>query len=1121
MKKLWVSGEISCCTAKISEAFLLEQERLGRVALPTVNYLLKSLPIIWTLFYFFSSLVNVFPLVRVVLAFPSLFLFPGAMLLLLLRKNVVIKDLKIIVEAFFASLLLLVISTAVMIAFGVNLTPFYYSLIALINASLLSLILLINHVSIRFSRSNHFLLFAAFIAFVLLALYFGGLPRLFTHDEATYISNARFLVVDGTSLPMGVPPFADLLTALLRGRPVWIYTLASFLGSTGLAAQHAGLVGIPFLLMTALTSSLLVKKKLLRLSVFIVVLMNPLLFLFSALTLNDLVIAFFITFSVVFFVKSFSKTNDKILINNTNLLYSLLGIVTLMFIKPNFFIVFAMWVTLFFIAIRYKLYKQGKHAILTITVLLLPLIYELCIDIPHKISIFYLQNNELTQLFGRFLFESPLERFLSMFVGLPWAPEPALFTHSYADYMQYLNIFLAPESLSILISATVMALPVLMLWKGMRQNFQRNLLVSLSVISLIIGFLQFLTFNIVDHRYFLWIFPLWTPLALGIIYKIVKNCSFEKFVPIYLSMFIILAINLEAATELGKVYVGFSLPSVRTSSLLLLQLLFFSIVLSLLILKKRQKITIAFPKFSLFKKVNLKKLVFSLVIFSIFVSQIYFTTWAISESSFFRDSGFTEMSQSLDEGAGRDGIVFANNFMSLVPYVSDERFKNSMILSPPATESQFRTLFKVSPNGTQLLISDDSATTFREYGNNYIKKYKDYNLMVATDNSIKANPDIINRPIFYLNGNDNFIEMPHHLDLAPDNITVMLWVKKTNGEFGLLRKGTAGSAYYTNYEIFYREDKIEVRFGIGGEQYACFRIGDPKLNEWTHIAFVFEDKKEFRSYQDGLETANASTIFSYYKDDSPLTIGTLFWGYEYRHFLEGAVANIQIYNRTLSAEEIDYNYKHSMNPITKGLTLWLPLDKNNGTIIHDASGNMNHGIIHGNPSWVIDNPSCYMDKIREIQLPINASAELFKIIKNIEGHYSTVDVKSAEVYFSRPSGQDTVTIDLSMDSPEAKNVTILIGTNLCTNVYNVPLSSGENSVSFQFEKDPSDTAQFVLLAQPKVIIIEDGRVVYTSVLSVWEPQLMNVAIIVVAMSILMLYSFAKIKETQCKPDKGC
>lgn len=1040
------------------------------------------------------------------------------MLLLLFSKNL-FNILKLIVEAFFVSLLFVVIFTALMITFGVHLSPFVYSLIALINAALLSLIGLTEKVKFRVSSSDAFLIFTAFIMLVILILHFGGLPRLFTHDETTYISNARHLILDGTSRLMGVPPFANSLTALLRGRPLWIYTIVSFLGSTGLPAHQAGLVGIPFLLLTALTSSLLVSKKWLRLSVFLVVLMNPFLLLFSALTLNDLVVAFFTTFSVVFFVKSFSKKNDKISIDNRNLLCSLLGVLTLTFIKPNFLIVLAMWMTLLFLTIRYKLYKQGRHGILTMMVLLLPLLYELCIDIPHKISIFYLKSNELIQLFGRFLFTSPLEQFLSMFVGLPWNPEPAPFTHTYPDYMRYLQVFLAPESLPLIISATIITLPVLMLWKDMRKNFQRNLLVSLILISLSIGYLQFLTVSIADYRYFLWAFPLWTPLALGIIHEIVKNRFFEKLVPIHLSMVTILGINLEAAAEATKVYVGFSLPSVRTIDLLLIQLLLFSFIFSLLILKKQHRVNMAIRKLSVFKTINLTKLVFCLLIFSTFVSQIYFGRWVMAESALFRDSGFVEMTQSLDEETRKNEIVFANNFMRLMPYLSDELFKNGVVLSPPATEDQFRTLFKVSPNGTLVLISDDPTTTFREYGNRYIKMYKNCGLMVATDTSIScAQSEMINRPFLHLNGRDNWIEISHDSDLTSDNLTVLLWVKKTGGHFGLLRKGTIGSAYYTNYEMFYHEDRIEVRFGISGEQYRSFKIGNPKLNGWTHIAFVFEDEKEFRAYQDGLETVKTPVNFSYYKDDSFLTIGTIFWGYEFKHFLEGAVAHIQIYNRTLSAEEINWNYKHPTNPVKEELILWLPLDEGDGTGVHDVSGIEHRGTIHGDTMWVIDDTSYYAVKIRETPLPVGTSVGLFRIVNNVEDQYGAIEVKGAEVYYSRPSGKDTVTMDISIDSQETKNVTILIGTNLCTDVYTIPLSYGQNNVKFQFEKDPSDPTQYVLLAQPRVIVIEDEHLVYNSLLSIWEPRLLNYAILAVAISIVVLYLFTRINEETLNTD---
>jgi len=72
------------------------------------------------LIYFILSLTTALPLLRVIVAFPSLFVLPGMMLLVVMRGGA--RDVvRLVVEGFFTSTLISVILTSLMLMFGLSL----------------------------------------------------------------------------------------------------------------------------------------------------------------------------------------------------------------------------------------------------------------------------------------------------------------------------------------------------------------------------------------------------------------------------------------------------------------------------------------------------------------------------------------------------------------------------------------------------------------------------------------------------------------------------------------------------------------------------------------------------------------------------------------------------------------------------------------------------------------------------------------------------------------------------------------------------------------------------------------------------------------------------------------
>jgi len=165
----------------------------------------------------------------------------------------------------------------------------------------------------------------------------------------------------------------------------------------------------------------------------------------------------------------------------------------------------------------------------------------------------------------------------------------------------------------------------------------------------------------------------------------------------------------------------------------------------------------------------------------------------------------------------------------------------------------------------------------------------------------------------------------------------------------------------------------------------CFQISDgtiytvsksgaktTNINKWTHDAGTY-DGDTMKLYINGVLGSQYTVSNVNFGNNIRTYIGRM--TYRYREFY-GFIAEVLIYSRALSAEEVAWNYRYPWNPIRNGLVLYLTahpsyvkdIDGDGVFEWLDLSGFGNHGKIYGATLVeVIKSPSRILSPSRVIK----------------------------------------------------------------------------------------------------------------------------------------------------------
>ena len=189
-------------------------------------------------------------------------------------------------------------------------------------------------------------------------------------------------------------------------------------------------------------------------------------------------------------------------------------------------------------------------------------------------------------------------------------------------------------------------------------------------------------------------------------------------------------------------------------------------------------------------------------------------------------------------------------------------------------------------------------------------------------------------------GASDYIEVDPAPVGSESALTISCWVNTTNtGVRGLVSKGTGG---FSDFVLFGNLSPYKIGIYLqtttanSGNVYSTTTLNDGK---W-HFMTATWDGSNVRVYVDGSLENSATLTGTLNNSQNNMYIGAYS---DDDNYLDGNLANVAIWNRALSSDEINSVMWKSYATLDAGekdgLQAWYALDDINGTNVPDSSGN--------------------------------------------------------------------------------------------------------------------------------------------------------------------------------------
>lgn len=171
-------------------------------------------------------------------------------------------------------------------------------------------------------------------------------------------------------------------------------------------------------------------------------------------------------------------------------------------------------------------------------------------------------------------------------------------------------------------------------------------------------------------------------------------------------------------------------------------------------------------------------------------------------------------------------------------------------------------------------------------------------------------------------------------------------------EFGFYFRGTEWPTG-RGYLYFYMRDN-GVLHEIASDEYLW------SADAWHHVCATIDANQGMKLYVDGVlqTTTDPSSTAAIPSSAETTAVGT--WGDALIRYFPGTIDEVRMWNRSLSAAEVQDNMCWALEPPVNGLVGYWPLDEGSGTTAFDATVGAHDGAVNGATYVPLNNCVAYV-----------------------------------------------------------------------------------------------------------------------------------------------------------------
>ncbi len=163
-------------------------------------------------------------------------------------------------------------------------------------------------------------------------------------------------------------------------------------------------------------------------------------------------------------------------------------------------------------------------------------------------------------------------------------------------------------------------------------------------------------------------------------------------------------------------------------------------------------------------------------------------------------------------------------------------------------------------------------------------------------------------------GADDYARVPYNASLNPDTITVNAWINRSQAVnyahfIGLPSNNSTWGPPYMSYGVEYISTSDTISFVLGFTDnsfaYTNFALSFGN-NQWFNFTATY-DKTNVKIYINGVLSVTRAETKTMYQSTADFYLGAINTSSQYP--LNGKIANVQVYNRALSATEVQQNFE--------------------------------------------------------------------------------------------------------------------------------------------------------------------------------------------------------------------